>query len=81
MPSKNYIISESITVTRGLGTGASQKEFTLPAGMFVRPISVDYLPQYILDEHNTDWLKTLNETYVYCKFGLLVVPWKNIREI
>lgn len=51
---------------------------TLPAGTFVRPIELCYVPKHVT-EANREFDKE-KEVYCYCRYGILPIPKSIIRE-
>lgn len=53
---------------------------TLPAGTFVRPLELQYVPQHVLDNPLWRGFNKDKEVFVYTKFGILAVPKHIVRE-
>jgi hypothetical protein len=74
LPTPNYVITETHTFT---AVGGSNSR-TLPAGAFVRPIEVRYLPKHILDRHR--WYNIDSEVFVFTAYGIILIPRSIMRE-
>jgi hypothetical protein len=54
---------------------------TLPAGMHIKPISAKYAPKHMTDTPEGKWINEETETYIYCSYGMAIVPWNIIRKV
>lgn len=71
----NYIITEEHTYSLGVSDYR-----TLPAGTFVRPLELHYVPKHIIeDKAHLDFNK-VTQIYCYCRFGIVAIPRKIIKE-
>lgn len=52
----------------------------IAAGTFVKPIETVYLPDHIKEEASYRWFQKSTEQFVYCSYGILVIPKHIIRE-
>ena len=57
------------------------EEKILPSGSFVKPIHDIWLPKHIKDSSFYRFIDYEKDTYVYCHFGIISIPWDIIREI
>lgn len=76
-PTPNYVLTESYSYSAGSSNHDSK---TLAAGSFVRPIDPRYVPKHVLDNPKYVWFNKNTEVFVYCKYGIIVVPLNIIRE-
>lgn len=53
----------------------------LPAGTFVKPISLRWLPSHIVDSSDYRWFREGTDQFVYCNLGIIVIPKKIIKEL
>jgi len=54
---------------------------TLPAGIFVKPLDVYYLPQHIKESLAYKWYDSTKDVFVYCSVGIVVLAQKNICAV
>ncbi len=71
----NYSLIESYTYY--LSPGDS---LTLPAGTFVRPIELTYVPKHVLEDPRKVGFNKEAEVYCYCRHGIIAIPRKIIKE-
>lgn len=57
------------------------KEKIIPAGTFVKPIHIYYLPDHIKKTNDYKYFVSATEQFVYCSYGIIVVPKHIIREL
>jgi hypothetical protein len=53
----------------------------LPAGTFVKILEPIYLPRHIKESDDYKYYKPETQSWVYCHFGIIVLPDKIIRKI
>lgn len=56
-------------------------EKVLPAGTFVRPISLKYLPDHIKNTADYLWFSDTKEMFVYCSMGIVCIPKDIVRQL
>lgn len=71
----NYVLSESHTYSVG-----PMDTRTLAAGTFVRPIELPYVPKHVTEDSQNRWFDKETQIYCYCRYGILAIPKKLIRE-
>lgn len=52
----------------------------LPAGTFVRPIHIDYVPKHVMEERRHRYFSPTTETFCYTRFGIVAIPNELIKE-
>lgn len=72
----NYVLKEEFRVTKGIFN-----EIVLTAGSFVKPIDPIYLPTHIKESVDFKWFQPDQEAFVYCHYGIVLVPKNLIREV
>lgn len=60
---------------------AGWNEVVLPVGSFVKPLELTYLPQHIKDGNDYRWYTPSKEVFVYCHYGIVLLPRDLIRRI
>lgn len=75
---QEYMTKEDCSINVNFGGNK-----TLEAGSFVKPINEYYLPRHVKDsEQFQRWCYNKNhETWVYCFYGIVLIPTKVIREV
>lgn len=71
----NYVLSEAHVYSTG-----PMDTRTLPAGTFVRPIELTYVPKHVTEDPQNRWFDKEKDVYCYCHYGILAIPRKIIRE-
>lgn len=77
LPTPNYLTTEECSFV--LNDNIWEKKI-LPAGTFVRPIDVRWLPNHIKESSSFRWMNDATEVFVYCKFGIILIPIKIVRK-
>ncbi len=67
---QEYCTSEAFEHRPGM---SGQVSWTLPAGSFVKPIELRWVPKHVL-ENRDFWYSPQNDIYVYCRFGIIPIP-------
>lgn len=75
VPTPNYVLTEDFTVYAKFSSNT-----ILPAGTFVRPIEVTWLPKHILELSEHLWFNPQKEIYVYTSAGIIIVPKDIVRK-
>jgi hypothetical protein len=57
------------------------KDKTLPAGSFVKLIHPVYLPDHLKKSNENNWMDKTKETWVYCHYGIILMPLRLIRKV
>jgi len=73
---QEYITKEDHQISYG-----SYDKKLLPMGSFVKPIYEYYLPRHIKESDDFKQLNRDTQVYVYCRFGIVIIPKSIIREI
>jgi hypothetical protein len=76
LPTPNFITTEDYRFMKSKWT-----EQILPAGSFVRPIELCWLPKHILDADGHKWFNSETEVYAYCSWGIIAIPKKIMRKV
>lgn len=71
----NFILIQSYTYECG-----KYDTKTLPAGTFVRPIDLSYIPEHILEDKRWIPHNNLKDVFCYTKYGILPIPRIYISE-
>jgi hypothetical protein len=74
VPTPNYVLTEEVKCLNGA------EWRSLPAGSFVRPILLRYLPQHILDAPGHTWFDPSVSVYCFTRYGIIPVEKNKIRE-
>lgn len=53
----------------------------LPANSFIKLIEPIWLPTHIKESTDFRWFKPEREVFVYCHFGIIIIPLSNIRRV
>lgn len=53
----------------------------LPAGSFVRPIEVQYVPKHVLDKTQYRSFNKDVQVFCYCKYGIIPIDKSKFREV
>jgi hypothetical protein len=77
MKTPNYKISEDFSFV----CNDLWDKKIIPAGTFVRPIELQYVPQHIKDWFFHKFFDEEKEIYVYCSYGMIAIPRKLLREV
>lgn len=76
MKTPNYVTTEDCKLDQGKFSAK-----ILPVGTFVRPINNEYLPRHIKESDMYFWIKTGEYVYVYCSYGIVLIPKDIVREV
>lgn len=71
----NYVLDRPHTFYRG-----GHDSRTLPAGSFVRPIELKYVPAHILDDEQWRWFNKEREVFCFTRYGIIPIPKEYLRE-
>ncbi len=71
MKTPNYVLTES----------RSYNSHTLEAGTFVRPIKWEYLPKHITQDDKYKYVNLVDNVFVYCFYGIILIPKYLLREV
>lgn len=75
----NYRLIQDHTVSSGSGLmGADYK--TLPAGSYVRPIELSYVPPHVKEDSRWKYFNKELEVFAYTKFGIIPIPKYILRD-
>lgn len=76
MPVKteNYMLPDAVSVINHRG-----EKITLPAGSYVKPVSPQYVPKHITENSQWAFFNSTLETFVYCRFGFVVIYKSQLR--
>jgi hypothetical protein len=61
-----------------LGTGMDPK--ILPAGSFVRPVDLKWVPKHLVESPDHRFFNEEREVFAYCRFGFIVIPKRLLRK-
>jgi len=67
----NYCLTEDFTYYPN-GWGGEGR--TLPAGAWVKPIQLDYVPKHVKEDERWKDFNKDKEVFVYCRFGIIALP-------
>ena len=79
MKVQEYVTSEDCDI---LPNGAVHWDqiITMPAGTFVKPIDFKYLPDHVKKNEDYQNFDPKVHTFVYCHYGIVVIPLMSIRK-
>lgn len=69
----NWCINTAISISYG-----THDFKTLPAGSFVRPIHIDYVPKHVIEKNPL--FNPTTETYCFTRYGIVPIYTSNLRE-
>ncbi len=72
----NYALTEEHSVFRKNRTDP----IVLPAGSFVRPLELCYVPKHVLEDPQWRYFDKEIEVFVFTKFGIVAVPKRLVKE-
>lgn len=72
LPTPNYVLMEDVKIH---GSGDPQ---TLPAGTFIRPIDIRWVPKHIKDDNL--WFNEKKQVYCYTSLGIIPISLDVIRR-
>lgn len=75
MKTPNYVLTQAHNYSNGAGDPR-----TLPEGSFVRPIIPAYVPKHVLEEPRNRGFDPKTELFIFCRFGIIIVPKHIVRE-
>lgn len=58
----------------------AQDQSTLPAGSFVIPLELCYVPKHVRDDRSRPYHDKEKNVYVYCRYGIVSIPKALIRR-
>ncbi len=70
----NYRLLEAHTVSNG-----PHDQRLLPAGSYVRPIELRYVPKHVIDDSRWTWFDGDIEVFCYCSLGIIPIPKKILK--
>lgn len=73
----NYCLVEPHTYYAN-GYGGDHRD--LPAGSWVRPIQIQYVPKHVTEDKRWSNFDPKSEIFVYCRFGIIAVPLNIVKE-
>lgn len=53
----------------------------LPANSHVKPIEPNWLPAHLKNTSDYKFFRPEKEVFVYCHFGIVVIPLSNMRRV
>lgn len=53
----------------------------LSEGTFVRPLSLEYVPQHVLEDRNNLYVDKTKEVFCYTRYGIVPIPRDIIKEV
>lgn len=68
-----------LKVAHSYGTSPDQR--TLPAGTFVRPLELHYVPKHCISNPENKWFNSETEVFCYTRYGIVVIRKDNIKEV
>lgn len=71
----DYVIDGDVTVRNGIADAK-----TLPAGSFVRPLQLCYVPKHITENPNHAYFNTEKQVFCYTSIGIIPIDRDCIRE-
>lgn len=76
MCTPNYMTTEDIRLVADW-----QDEFIIPAGTFVKPVDLVYVPKHVVDsKYNMHYNKD-EDQFCYSSYGMHIIPNKFIRKV
>lgn len=73
--SKNYVLKQEYRFDhRG-------ELVTLPAGTFVRPLSLEYVPKHILEDKANKYFNPDMEVFCYTRYGIISIFKNAVLEV
>lgn len=79
MKTPNYMLKSEYKFASEKGSGHDLR--LLPAGAFVRPIQIQYVPKHVIKDERWRWFVPATEVFCYTSQGIIVIPKNLIREI
>ena len=76
LPTPNWILNEDHSISLGSFDSKVLKE-----GTFARPISLEYVPDYIKEKPEHKFFKPDTEVYAYTPIGIVIVPIRKLSKI
>lgn len=76
LPTPNYVTTVDITCVHGV-TGSK----ILPAGTFVRPVHIYYIPKHVKDDERWDYYVDGQFEFYYTPLGFMLIDIEKIRKI
>lgn len=76
----NYRLCEDYSFGSSNYMSSVKDQKTIPAGSYVRPIKLEYLPNHVLEDHR--WRYTNKDTHIFCytRFGIVPIPKTHLRD-
>lgn len=78
MKVQEYVTTEDFNYS---SVDDASRRFLIPAGTFVKPIYHYNLPAHIRGSKMYFWWNPTKDTFVYCHYGILIIPKDIIREV
>lgn len=75
MSTPDYVLKEEYRFSVG-----PQDVRVLPAGTFVRPIELYYVPKHVVDNPDYRHFNKHEEVFCYTRYGIIPIPRKHIRR-
>jgi hypothetical protein len=75
MKIQEYVLKEEFIIGRSLDSK------TLPAGSFVKPMNISYLPKHCLQASSHLYFDAYTHVYCYTHYGFLPIPKNIIVEV
>lgn len=72
----DYVLTEDEVISFGIWD-----EKTIPAGSFVRPIEIVYLPQHVKDRLEHRFFDARYNVYCYTKLGIVMITKIKLRKV
>lgn len=72
----DYVLMEEFKIY-----GGPMDDKVLPAGSFVKPIVLYYVPKHVTEAYHNRWFNQDREQYCYTHFGIVAIPKDKIRKI
>lgn len=71
----NYALTEPFSYQEG-----RYDTKTLPAGAFVRPIELVYVPKHVIEDSRWSSFNKKTDVFCYCRWGVIPIPRNLLRE-
>jgi hypothetical protein len=73
----NYRTTDDYSFYTGSNWGDSKM---LPAGSYVRPIELGYVPKHVLEDKRWSLFDKSKDVFVYSKLGIVMIPLRILRD-
>ncbi len=74
----NYRLTEELSIQSR--KGGYSDPVTLPAGTFVRPIHIDYVPKHVINDKRWEYFNPNTDVFAYTSIGIVMIPKNIMRE-